>query len=243
MTNLVSIPSSTRLRAVVASTTLAVALVLGGALTSGCDPVPEPDSGPRPSATPDPTELEIEEVRPGTGDRVVKTGDKIQVTYVGKLLHGGKQFDANENKDAPFDVTVGEGVIEGWSKGLVGMKKGGKRKLTIPPDLAYGDKGSPPDIPANAPLVFDIELIRFADEAPAEPAASAEPAGSASATPSSEASADAAPSAAPAEDSAVAPKPTAPKTAAPKSDAPKPEAPKPVVPKPATPAPKPKSNP
>ncbi|NUR75186.1 MAG: hypothetical protein HOQ28_02725, partial [Thermoleophilia bacterium] len=77
------------------------AVVVAGVMIAGCDTVPEPDPGPRASSAPAPTELKIEDVRPGTGDRVVKTGDKILVTYVGKLFFGGKQFDANEDKDAP----------------------------------------------------------------------------------------------------------------------------------------------
>jgi hypothetical protein len=175
----------------------ALALATSACLAGCSDPAPEPPgSGPRPSAAASPTELKIEDLRPGMGERAVKTGDKIFVTYVGKLFHGGKQFDANQNKDDPFPVTVGQGVIEGWSRGLVGMKKGGKRKLIIPPDLAYGDEGSPPDIPAKAPLVFEIELIRFEDEAAAPSASASAPAtGSASAGPAASASAEPAASA------------------------------------------------
>lgn len=194
------------------------ASVLASAVTAGCDPVPEPDSGPKASSAPDPTDLKIEDPKPGTGDRAVKKGDKIHVTYVGKLFHGGKEFDSNLDKDNPFPVTVGEGVIEGWSQGLVGMKKGGKRKLTIPSKLAYGEKGSPPKIPANAPLVFEIELVRWDDEPAATPSASASAAASAEPAASASASAEPAASAAPSASAGPAPSASAGGTSKPKAD-------------------------
>jgi FKBP-type peptidyl-prolyl cis-trans isomerase (trigger factor) len=134
----------------------------------GCQgPVPEPTPDPKPSAAPssqvvDPPELVSEDLKVGEG-REAKTGDKIKVNYVGRLLRTNFKFDSNEGKK-PFEFKIGEGVIEGWSKGVVGMKVGGKRKLTIPSKLAYGDHGSPPKIPANAPLVFEVELLGFSDE-------------------------------------------------------------------------------
>ncbi len=134
----------------------------------GCQgPVPEPTPDPKPSAAPssqvaDPPELVSEDLKVGDG-REAKIGDKIKVNYVGRLLRTNFKFDSNEGKK-PFDFKIGEGVIEGWSKGVVGMKVGGKRKLTIPSKLAYGDRGSPPKIPANAPLVFEVELLGFSAE-------------------------------------------------------------------------------
>jgi len=147
-------------------------------LVFGCDKVAEPDSPPRPatSAAPaaaDPTALVKEDLTVGTGDREVKTGDQIKVHYVGRLLKTNAKFDANEAKDKPFEFTVGEGVIEGWSQGVVGMKKGGKRKLTIPSDLAYGDDGQPPKIPGKSALVFEVELVGWQGEADAAPSSSA----------------------------------------------------------------------
>ena len=116
---------------------------------TGGDPLP-----------PGPKELQIEDTQVGTGDRAVKTGDKIKVHYTGTLMNGRK-FDSSRDRNEPFEFTVGEGVIAGWSQGVVGMKKGGKRKLTIPAALGYGKNGQPPTIPGDAGLKFDIELLDF----------------------------------------------------------------------------------
>lgn len=188
------------------------------AVTVGCNQVqPEPEPAPKPSISavgadiPDPPELGIKDLKVGEG-REAKTGDKVKVNYVGRLLRTKAKFDSNESKDKPFEFTVGSGVIEGWSQGVVGMKKGGKRELTIPSRLAYGEHGSPPKIPANAPLVFEIELLAFSDEAAAAPSgsASAGPAASASASAGPATSASAHPaaggSAHPAAASSAAPK-------------------------------------
>jgi FKBP-type peptidyl-prolyl cis-trans isomerase FkpA len=166
----------------------ALALSVGLVLATGCsDPIPEPDPAPRPEKSadkrPEPTELVKEDVTVGTGDREVKTGDEIQVHYTGRLWRNGSKFDSSVGKK-PFDLKVGEGVIEGWSEGVLGMKKGGKRKLTIPAKLGYGDAGSPPKIPGKAALVFDIELLGWKDEA--KPAGSGSAAASASAAPSAD---------------------------------------------------------
>jgi FKBP-type peptidyl-prolyl cis-trans isomerase FkpA len=109
---------------------------------------------------PGPKELQIEDTQVGTGDRAVKAGDKIKVHYTGTLMNGRK-FDSSRDRNEPFEFTVGEGVIAGWSQGVVGMKKGGKRKLTIPAALGYGAKGQQPTIPGDAGLKFDIELLDF----------------------------------------------------------------------------------
>ncbi len=109
---------------------------------------------------PGPTKLEITDELVGTGDRAVKVGDKIKVHYTGTLMNGRK-FDSSRDRNEPFEFTVGTGVIAGWSQGVVGMKKGGKRKLAIPSDLGYGKNGSPPSIPGDAGLKFDIELLEF----------------------------------------------------------------------------------
>lgn len=176
-------------------------------LVVACDKVAEPEASPEKPATSaaasgsagsptDPQEIVKDDLKPGAGDRVVKKGDEIKVNYVGTLLKGGKKFDENTSADDPFTFTVGEGVIEGWSEGVIGMKKGGKRKLTIPWKMAYGEKGSPPKIPGKAPLVFEIDLIGWADEPAAAGSASAAPAaGSASAAPAAGSAAPAAGSA------------------------------------------------
>ena len=104
------------------------------------------------------TELKIEDVVLGTGAEA-KSGDTITAHYTGKLTDGTK-FDSSVDRGQPFTTEIGVGaVIKGWDEGIVGMKVGGKRKLTIPGNMAYGEAGSPPTIPPNATLVFDIELL------------------------------------------------------------------------------------
>jgi hypothetical protein len=153
-----------------------LALSVVATVTTACsDPIPEPEPAPRtekPAEKPQPTELEKEDITVGTGDREVKTGDEIRVHYTGRLWKNGFKFDSSVGKD-PFELKVGEGVIEGWSQGVVGMKKGGKRKLVIPASLGYGDRGSPPKIPPDAALVFEIELLGWKDEAAPASSASA----------------------------------------------------------------------
>lgn len=104
-------------------------------------------------------ELEIKTVQEGTGDREVKNGDTISVHYAGKLENGTK-FDSSLDRGTPFTFTIGKGmVIKGWDQGLLGMKVGEKRILTIPSDLGYGSRGAAGVIPPNATLIFDVELI------------------------------------------------------------------------------------
>jgi FKBP-type peptidyl-prolyl cis-trans isomerase len=113
-------------------------------------------SGPAPKA------LKVEDLIEGKG-AAAKSGDKISVRYVGVLYDNGKEFDSSWKRGkAPFQLTLGQGqVIQGWDQGLVGMKVGGRRRLTIPPDQAYGPQGQPPTIPANATLVFDVDLTKI----------------------------------------------------------------------------------
>lgn len=93
-----------------------------------------------------------------------KAGDKVSVLYVGRLLDG-KVFDQNQDKEKPFSFRVRrEMVIEGWEQTLQLMKRGEKRLVIIPPELAYGTRGQPPKIPRSATLVFEIELLDFGKE-------------------------------------------------------------------------------
>lgn len=102
-------------------------------------------------------EIKIEEIKEGQGEEV-KAGDTVEVHYVGTLTNGQK-FDSSRDREQTFSFTVGAGrVIQGWEQGLVGMKEGGVRKLTIPPSLGYGSQAYGP-IPANSTLIFEIELI------------------------------------------------------------------------------------
>ena len=125
-----------------------------------------PTSGPlskAPAVTPPtgaaPSKLVTNDLIVGTGPEA-KAGKSVTVNYVGVLFHGGKQFDASWKRNEPFTFTLGQGqVIKGWDQGVPGMKVGGRRELVIPAALAYGAKGSPPAIPANAPLVFVIDLL------------------------------------------------------------------------------------
>jgi protein-disulfide isomerase len=104
------------------------------------------------------TGLGIVDLAPGSG-AAVKNGDTVTVHYTGTLTNG-TVFDSSRKSGRPFTFQVGAGhVIKGWEKGLVGMKVGGKRKLTIPADLGYGDRGAPPVIPPRSTLVFEIELL------------------------------------------------------------------------------------
>jgi FKBP-type peptidyl-prolyl cis-trans isomerase len=142
---------------------LAAALAALPLLVLGCSKKdPEPSVTFKPSEAPPepagPEKLEIKDEVVGKG-REAKTGDTVRVHYTGTLM-SGKKFDSSLDRGEPFEFKLGEGqVIKGWDQGVVGMKVGGKRKLTIPWDLAYGEAGNPPTIPPKAALKFDVELI------------------------------------------------------------------------------------
>ncbi len=105
-----------------------------------------------------PGTLEKVDMKVGTGAEAVN-GKKVKVHYTGTLTNGTK-FDSSLDSGKPFSFTLGMGeVIRGWDIGVAGMKVGGKRKLTIPYHLAYGEAGSPPTIPPKATLLFDVELL------------------------------------------------------------------------------------
>ena len=113
---------------------------------------------PKPTGTP-PRELVKEDIVKGTGPGA-KAGDTVVVHYVGMNFSNGQEFDASWDTGQPFPVQLGTGsVIAGWEKGLLGIKKGGRRKLTIPPELGYGAAGYPPDIPPNETLVFVVDAV------------------------------------------------------------------------------------
>jgi len=99
----------------------------------------------------------IEELAKGQGPEAVR-GKTVEVHYTGWLSDGTK-FDSSVGGE-PFSFRLGAGeVIEGWDRGVAGMKVGGRRKLTLPPELGYGARGAPPAIPGNATLVFEVELL------------------------------------------------------------------------------------
>ena len=108
---------------------------------------------------PGPATLQMEDVKIGTG-KEAHAGDTVKVLYTGTLMNGRK-FDSTDDhggEPAEFKLET-PGLIAGWVEGMKGMKVGGKRKLTIPSDMGYGAGGHPPDIPGNAGLKFDIELV------------------------------------------------------------------------------------
>jgi FKBP-type peptidyl-prolyl cis-trans isomerase len=102
--------------------------------------------------------LQYWDIKLGLGP-LAKTGDHVKVHYTGWLTTG-KKFDSSVDANQPFDFTLGQSeVIKGWDEGVAGMKVGGKRQLRIPPELAYGEAGHPPQIPPNATLIFDVQLL------------------------------------------------------------------------------------
>jgi len=143
-----------------------VAALFAALALAGCTSAPpEPKPEPKPTVAaepekPEPADLVKEDLAVGTGAEA-RDGDKVKVNYTGRLLKTNFMFDTSiGHGKKPFEFQIGKGsVIKGWDQGVVGMKVGGKRKLTIPSRLGYGDKGSPPKIPGKATLVFEVELL------------------------------------------------------------------------------------
>ncbi|MDQ5901001.1 MAG: FKBP-type peptidyl-prolyl cis-trans isomerase FkpA [Patescibacteria group bacterium] len=105
-------------------------------------------------------ELKIEDIAVGSGAEV-KSGDHVVMHYTGWLTDGTK-FDSSFDRDQAFETPIGVGyVIKGWDMGVIGMKVGGKRRLTIPHELGYGKYGVDPVIPGFATLIFEVELLKI----------------------------------------------------------------------------------
>jgi FKBP-type peptidyl-prolyl cis-trans isomerase FkpA len=135
-------------------------IVLAAVLTAACGGGHEDDALSKTTLT----RLESTDLKPGTGAEA-RQGRRVSVHYTGWLYHPtkpdhkGRQFDSSRDRNRPFDLTLGAGeVIPGWEQGLLGMKAGGQRRIVIPPGLAYGSSGQG-DIPPDATLVFDLELV------------------------------------------------------------------------------------
>ena len=106
-----------------------------------------------------PFELGIEDIVVGEGDDAVK-GKRVSVHYVGAAFSTGEEFDASWNRRQPFEFKLGKGqVIPGWDAGVLGMKVGGRRKLTIPSAMAYGARGAGGVIKPHEPLIFIVDLL------------------------------------------------------------------------------------
>ena len=120
----------------------------------------QPTTQPTMATIKDITELKTEDIKIGDGE-AVKPGDTVVMHYTGTLLDGTK-FDSSLDRGQPFTTQIGVGrVIEGWDKGVPGMKVGGKRMLYIPSEMGYGSRGAGGAIPPNADLIFEVELMKI----------------------------------------------------------------------------------
>jgi peptidylprolyl isomerase len=108
---------------------------------------------------PPPTDLQISDLTVGSGAEA-SAGDQVSVHYVGVAYSTGEEFDASYNRGAPLDFKLGTGrVIAGWDRGVAGMRVGGRRRLVIPPHLAYGNRGAGNVIRPNETLIFVVDLV------------------------------------------------------------------------------------
>jgi FKBP-type peptidyl-prolyl cis-trans isomerase FkpA len=140
-------------------------LILASALSAGCGSDDQEEGQPQAMADSGITSLQKNDVTPGTGAEAAKN-QTVRVHYTGWLYdaakadHKGQKFDSSKDRNEPFEFRLGAGeVITGWDEGVVGMKVGGTRILTIPPALGYGARGAGGVIPPNATLVFEVELL------------------------------------------------------------------------------------
>jgi FKBP-type peptidyl-prolyl cis-trans isomerase len=139
-----------------------IIVVLGFLLITGGSGLSGPELGTKTTTI---QGMKVTTLKEGSGPEA-KNGDRLSFHYIGTLADGTK-FDSSIDRNAPYPLTLvngtlrsgAGGVIKGWDLGLVGMKVGEKRKLVIPPELAYGERGFPPIIPANATLIFEVELM------------------------------------------------------------------------------------
>jgi peptidylprolyl isomerase len=145
------------MKVMLAAVTLALAVSAGAA--SAATPAPNaPHTAKVGQKMTTPSGLVYEDEVIGTGPLPV-AGHEVTVHYVGTLQDGTK-FDSSRDRNEPFSFTIGEGqVIKGWDEGVMSMHVGGRRKLTIPPQLAYGSRGAGGVIPPNATILFDVELL------------------------------------------------------------------------------------
>lgn len=140
------------------------------AQTPGVAPANPPEVAGEAVTTP--SGLQYIDIQEGSGETPA-VGDSVVVNYTGWLQSDGSKFDSSVERSEPFKFVLGVGnVIKGWDEGVATMKVGGKRRLIIPPELAYGAAGSPPTIPPNATLIFDVELIDIFKAATAAPTTS-----------------------------------------------------------------------
>jgi FKBP-type peptidyl-prolyl cis-trans isomerase len=145
---------------IVSLTTVAVALCgLTVCLPEASRAQDKPKSKAKPKVITTKSGLKYIDETVGKG-KEAKAGDTVDVHYTGWLKNGTK-FDSSKDRGKPFSFPLGGGrVIKGWDEGVAGMKEGGKRKLIIPYDLAYGEDGRPPVIPPKAELTFEVELLK-----------------------------------------------------------------------------------
>lgn len=136
---------------------IVLVIIVGIAIWASSQKSPSNNTTKETSMTNETNDLKIEDLKVGDGAQA-QTGNTIKVNYSGTLTDGTK-FDNSYDRNEPFEFTLGQGqVIQGWEQGFVGMKVGGKRRLTIPPSLGYGDQAND-TIPANSTLIFEVELL------------------------------------------------------------------------------------